>query len=180
MNTTSNLAWIDLEMTGLNVDQDVILEIACILTDSQLTIIKEGPSLVIHQPEATLKQMNTWSQEQHALSGLTQEVQRSTISVKQAEKKVLDFLRNYCEPETALLAGNSVWQDRLFMRRYMPDIVDFLYYRLIDVTTIKELVDRWYSDSEQREFVKKDLHRALPDTYESIEELKHYKKHFFV
>ncbi len=180
MNTRSNFAWIDLEMTGLNPNQDVILEIACVLTDSQLTLIKEGPSFVIHQSEATLKKMNAWSQEQHALSGLTQEVQRSAMSVNQAQEEVLNFLRNYCEPETVLLAGNSVWQDRIFMRRYMPSIVDFLYYRLIDVTTIKELVDRWYPDNEQREFVKKDAHRALPDIYESIEELKHYKKYFFV
>jgi len=180
MNSTNNFAWIDLEMTGLNPDHDVILEVACVVTDSQLNIIKEGPSLVIHQPKEILQQMNPWSQEHHALSGLTREVEQSTISVKQAEEQVLTFLQNYCKPETALLAGNSVWQDRIFMRRHMPRIVDFLYYRLIDVTTIKELVDRWYPMNEHRELVKKDLHRALPDIYESIEELKYYKKHFFI
>ncbi|MGB8366943.1 MAG: oligoribonuclease [Candidatus Babeliales bacterium] len=180
MNITNNLVWIDLEMTGLNPDQDVILEIACIVTDGQLAIIKEGPSLIIHQPEEKLKQMNTWSQEQHALSQLTQEVRNSTISVIQAEEQVLDFLQNYCERGAALLAGNSVWQDRIFLYRYMPRIIDFLYYRLIDVTTIKELVARWYPDNTQKEFIKKDTHRALSDIYESIEELKHYKKYFFI
>lgn len=180
MKTANNLAWIDLEMTGLNPDQDVILEIACVMTDSQLKIIKEGPSLVIHQSEEKLKQMGPWSQEQHALSQLTQEVRNSTISVKQAENQLLNFLRTYCEPGTALLAGNSVWQDRVFLQRYMPRIINFLYYRLIDVTSIKELVMRWYSDNKQREFVKKDVHRALPDIYESIAELNHYKKYFFV
>jgi len=180
MNFASNFVWIDLEMTGLNPDHDVILEIACVITDSQLAVIKEGPSLVIHQPEKKLNQMNTWSQEQHTLSGLVQKVQRSTISINQAEKQILNFLRNYCKPETALLAGNSVWQDRIFMRRYMPSIIDFLYYRLIDVSTIKELVNRWYPNNEQVKFSKKDTHRALEDIYESIAELKHYKKYFFI
>jgi len=180
MNFVSNFVWIDLEMTGLNPDHDVILEIACVITDSQLAVIKEGPLFVIYQPDEKLNQMNTWSQEQHTLSGLVQEVQRSTISINQAEEQVLNFLRNYCEPGTALLAGNSVWQDRIFMRRYMPKIVDFLYYRLIDVTTIKELINRWYPNNKQVEFLKKDTHRALEDIYESIAELKHYKKYFFV
>lgn len=180
MNLVSNLVWIDLEMTGLDPNRDVILEIACLITDSQLTLIKEGPSLVIYQPKEILDQMNAWSQEQHTLSGLTQAVQRSTISVNQAEEQVLNFLRNYCKPKTALLAGNSVWQDRIFMHRYMPKIVDFLFYRLIDVTTIKELVNRWYPNNEQAEFSKKDTHRALEDIYESIAELKHYKKYFFI
>ena len=124
--------------------------------------------------------MNAWSQEQHTLSGLVQEVPCSTISINQAEEQVLNFLRNYCKPGTALLAGNSVWQDRIFMRQYMPSIIGFLYYRLIDVSTIKELVDRWYPNNEQVKFSKKDTHRALEDIYESIAELKHYKKYFFI
>jgi len=180
MNPVNNLVWIDLEMTGLNPDHDVILEIACIVTNSQLTVIKEGPSLIINQPKKKLDQMNTWSQKQHTLSGLVQKVEHSTISVKQAEKQILNFLRNHCKPGTALLAGNSVWQDRMFMHRYMPTIVDFLYYRLIDVTTIKELINRWYPNNEQVKFSKKDPHRALEDIYESIAELKHYRQYFFI
>jgi len=180
MNFVSNFVWIDLEMTGLNPDHDVILEIACIITDDRLTVIKESPLFVIYQPEEKLDQMNEWSQKQHTLSGLVQEVRNSTISINQAEKQILNFLQSHCKPGTALLAGNSVWQDRIFMRRYMPSIVDFLYYRLIDVTTIKELVNRWYPNNEKVEFLKKDTHRALEDIYESIAELKHYKKYFFV
>jgi len=180
MSFETNFVWIDLEMTGLNPDHDVILEIACIITDGQLTVVKEGPLLVIHQSEEKLNQMNAWSQEQHTLSGLIQEVRHSTISINQAEKLILNFLHSHCKPETALLAGNSVWQDRAFMRQYMPNIINFLYYRLIDVTTIKELVKHWYPNNEKVEFSKKDTHRALEDIYESIAELKHYRRYFFV
>ncbi len=180
MQYESNLVWIDLEMTGLNPETDVILEIATVITDGQLNIIEQGPEFVIHQPEEKLAAMNTWCIEQHGKTGLTQEVRESTTTLKDAEEQTLSFITRHCQPETGLLAGNSVWQDRNFMHKYMTSIPKYLYYRLIDVTSIKELVGRWYPEDEHVEFEKKDVHRALADIYESIEELKHYKKYFFV
>jgi len=178
-NKEQNLIWIDLEMTGLNPDKDVILEIVSMVTDARLNIIEEGPSFIIHQPDEVLTGMNEWSKEQHALSGLTNAVRSSTTSVEQAEKETLAFLRKHCIPETSPLCGNSVWQDRAFMRKYMPHLVAFFHYRLIDVSSFKEIVTRWYPDSPHAEFEKKDAHRALDDTRESIEELRHYRKYFF-
>ncbi len=173
-----NLVWIDLEMTGLNPEADVILEIASVITDGQLNVIEEGPALIINHPEEKLAAMSEWSQEQHAKTGLTDAVRASTVILAQAQEQTLTFIKKHCQPNTGLLAGNSVWQDRAFMYHYMPNIIKFLHYRLIDVTTIKELVLRWYPD--EPEFEKKDVHRAQEDIYESIAELKHYKEKFFV
>lgn len=173
-----NLVWIDLEMTGLNPEADVILEIASVITDGQLNIIQEGPALIINQPEDKLTAMSEWSQEQHAKTGLTDAVRASKVTLEQAQEQTLIFIKKHCKLETGLLAGNSVWQDRAFMYHYMPNIIQFLHYRLIDVTTIKELVLHWYPD--EPEFEKKDVHRAQKDIYESIAELKYYKEKFFV
>jgi len=180
MDRTKNLIWVDLEMTGLDPDEHVILEVASIITDSQLNVIAEGPVLVLHQPEENLKKMDSWVKETHTASGLIDAVRSSNISVQDAKKQTLEFFKTHCDPDTALLAGNSVWQDRNFLKKYMPSLVDFCYYRVLDVTAIKEVVLRWYPEHPQAEFEKKDVHRALDDIKESIEELKHLREHFFV
>ena len=173
-----NLVWIDLEMTGLNPDKDVILEIATMVTDNQLNEIARGPSLVIHQPDTLLQQMDEWVFQQHTQSGLVQQVQDSKVSVAEAQQQTLDFLKQYCVAETAPLCGNSVWQDKAFLRRYMPDLNKFFHYRIIDVSTLKELAERWYP--QVLEMKKKDTHRALEDICESIEELRYYRQHILV
>ncbi len=180
MKEAPNLVWIDLEMTGLNPDNDVILEIATIVTDSALNILQEGPYLIIHQSDKMLDKMDEWVRTQHTKTGLVEKVRSSTLSLEQAEEKTLNFIREYCKQGMSPLCGNSVWQDRAFMRKYMPRIIDFLHYRIIDVSSIKELVLRWYADNPKSEFEKKDAHRALEDIRESIAELEHYRKHFFV
>lgn len=180
MDKEKNLVWIDLEMTGLNANRDVILEIASIITDSELNTVAEGPSIIIHQPDEALSGMDEWVSDQHGKTGLIDAVRSSTVSLEQAEQQTLDFIRTYCETGTSPLCGNSVGQDRLFMQNYMPRIFDFLHYRIIDVSTVKELVQRWYPESSYNEYKKKDTHRALADIRESVEELKHFRKHFFV
>jgi len=176
MNKKTNLVWIDLEMTGLDPDKDVILEIATIITDEDLNIIEEGPCLAIHQSDAVLGVMNPWVREMHQESGLIERVRESKVTLKQAEKQTLDFIKKYCDPGEGRLCGNSVWKDRAFLGKYMPAILDSLHYRLIDVTAVKELVLRWYPNAE---FEKKNSHRALDDIRESIEELRYYRKNFF-
>jgi oligoribonuclease len=175
-----NLVWIDLEMTGLTVQTDVILEIACVITDGNLKVVAKHPSVVIHQPEEKLVSMEAWSREHHTKSGLVDQVRNSTITVHAAEEQILSFIKQHCTPQTGLLAGNSVWQDRTFLLAYMPRIVQYLHYRLIDVTSIKEVVKNWYPDNPNVYFKKKDMHRALEDVYESIAELNHYRTNFFV
>jgi len=179
----SNLVWIDLEMTGLDVQNDVILEIATIITDKDLHIIAEGPELVIHHEDEILARMDGWVQDTHTKSGLVEKVRLSDITCTHAQEETLAFIQMYCEPKTALLAGNSVWQDRNFLAQYMPHIIDYLFYRLIDVSTVKELVHRWYPQDPQIQFVdtfiKKETHRALQDIRESIAELQHYRRYFF-
>lgn len=180
MNRRNRLAWIDLEMTGLDPHQDVILEIATIITDGNLSLCAHGPSLVIHQPEERLAGLDSWVNRQHTQSGLLEQVRNSSISVQEAEEKTMVFLREWCEPRTALLAGNSVWNDRMFLSAYMPSIVDFLHYRLVDVSSFKAMLSRWYPDKPQVSFKKKERHRALEDIEESIAELRYYREHFFV
>lgn len=173
------LVWIDLEMTGLDTSRHVILEIATIITDNDLNIIATGPHLVIHQSDQILEQMNDWCKKQHGISGLTQAVRESQTSLAQAEEETLAFLQTYCKKGTAILCGNSVYQDRIFLSVYMPKIISFLNYRLIDVSSVKELVRRWYPKDPLAEFKKQDTHRALTDIQESIGELKNYREHFF-
>ena len=180
MKHAKNLVWIDLEMTGLNPEEDVILEIATIITNPQLEQIAPELSFVIHQPKERLDQMNEWCKKQHGASGLTNAVIESKVLLQQAQEETLKYLYEYCFFNTALLCGNSIWNDRIFLKKYMPEIDGFLNYRMIDVTSIKEVIWRWYPESSLKEFKKKDLHRALPDIQESIEELKHYRKNFFV
>jgi len=175
-----NLVWLDLEMTGLIIATDVILEIATVITDGNLNVIAEGPSLVIHQPEEKLIAMGKWCQDHHGKTGLIQAVSDSTITLQQAEEQTLAFIKQHCPPGTGVLSGNTVWQDRVFLDKYMPSISNYLHYRIIDVSSIKELAKRWYPDNKNIEFKKSDRHRALSDVYESIEELKHYRRSFFV
>lgn len=175
-----NLIWLDLEMTGLNPELDHIVEIASIITDGQLNVLEEGPSLAIHQSEEVLALMGPWVKDQHGKSGLTKAVQESTVTLEMAEIETLEFIRKHCPPQTGLLCGNSIWQDRSFLRRHMPKITDYVNYRMIDVTSIKELVHRWYPGSPHLDFPKSDKHRAMPDVFESMEELRHYRKYFFI
>lgn len=174
-----NLIWIDLEMSGLDARTDVILEIVLIITDGQLNILHEGPHLIIHHDEEVLKKMDPWVRGVHTKSGLLDAAAQSKISTETAKNQVLETIKQFCKPNTASLAGNSIWQDRIFLQRYMPEIVDYLYYRMIDVTSIKELIARWYPQDPHIEFEKADTHRALTDIRESIEELAHYRKYFF-
>jgi len=180
MNKKDAIIWIDLEMTGLNPKHDVIVEIASIVTDSQLNIVAQGPSLIIHQPEERLKNMSQWVYEQHTKSGLLDQVRASNISQQEAQESTLTFLRKWCEPGVCPLAGNSVWADRAFLQAYMPALVDFFHYRMIDVSSFKEMIARWYPGNKNAVFEKKDKHRALEDIEESIAELRHYKTHFFI
>lgn len=178
--TRSNLIWIDLEMTGLNPEVDAILEIATIVTDSELTILEEGPTFVIHQPESVLDIMDPWVRDLHAKTGLTDEVRASTIPLYEAEHDTLSFIQQHCPPKKGILCGNSVWQDAAFMRRTMPRIINYLHYRIIDVSSVKEILARWYPGNPHLNFKKSDGHRALVDIFASIEELRHYRKYFFI
>lgn len=177
--TTSkdHFVWIDLEMTGLDPDKEVIIEIATIITDSQLNIVAEGPDLVLHQPEIYLTRMDDWNRNQHSKSGLTDDVRKSMISLEAAESQTLDFIRHYCEAKQNPLCGNAVHHDRRFLIKYMPKIHEFLHYRHVDVSTIKTLVAKWYP--KQKEVKKNTSHRALADIRESIEELRLYRQCYF-
>lgn len=175
-----NLIWIDLEMTGLCPEKDHILEIASIVTDSQLQVIAEGPSLIIHCPDSCLEGMSEWVNKTHTKSGLLDAVAQSKISLEQAEQETLKFLSEHCLPEKSPLCGNSIWQDRSFLRLHMPRVESFLHYRTIDVTSFKEVIKRWYQGDPRSEYKKKDNHRALDDIRESIGELMYYHENFFI
>lgn len=172
------LVWIDMEMTGLDPKTEGIIEIASIITDKDLNIVAEGPHLVIHQSPKLLGAMDSWNMKQHKKSGLLEEVKKSEISVDQAEKITLDFIKMYCVAKQSPLCGNSIHHDRRFLEKYMPKIHDFLHYRHVDVSTLKALIRYWYSDQET-EYKKKGTHRALEDIRESIEELQFFRKKYF-
>lgn len=180
MSGQHNLLWLDLEMTGLNQTSDVILEIACAITNNELELLAQGPSLIIHQDDIVLSGMHEKVRELHTKSGLLAAVRSSSISCKQAEEQVVIFLRKYASAHNLLLAGNTIWQDRGFLIRYMPSIMEYLHYRMIDVSSIKELVRRWYPHNPHAHVKKTENHRALEDVFASIQELKHYRTHFFI
>ena len=179
MADDSLLVWMDLEMTGLDPERDRILEIAALITDAQLQVVAEGPNLVVHQPDELLAAMDEWNTQHHGESGLTERVRSSTVSERDAEEAVLAFLAEHCAPQTVPLAGNSVHQDRRFLRRYMPTVDAFLHYRIVDVSTVKELGRRWYPEAYARRPQKNATHRALDDIQESIAELRYYREAFF-
>ncbi len=173
-----NLVWMDLEMTGLDPDQDVIIEIATIITDPALNILAEGPSLAVHQSEAMLAGMDEWNTTHHGASGLTERVRASTTTTADAEAQTLAFIQQWTEAGRSPLCGNSIGQDRRFLYRYMPNLSEWLHYRNIDVSTVKELARCWRPDVLAG-VQKSGQHLALADIRESIGELQHYREHFF-
>lgn len=174
----TNLVWLDLETTGIDVESCVILEIATIVTDKDLEILAEGPSRVIRQTERVLRRAEEWAAKQHARSGLLDEVRASRVTLAQAEEETLEFLARYCVRQQVPLCGNSICFDRRFLIEHMPDLNAFFSYRNVDVSSIKELVSRWYSDERILEG-KASRHRALDDVRESIEELCVYRRTVF-
>jgi oligoribonuclease len=177
MNKKTNLIWIDLEMTGLIPEHDVIIEIATVVTDAQLNVVDEGPSIAIHQSNELLDGMDEWNTNQHNHSGLVKRVQESKISIAEAESQTLNFLMKYVDLGASPMCGNSICQDRRFLYNYMPDLEKIFHYRHIDVSTLKELAIRWKPNIISASY-KKSRHLALSDIYDSIDELKHYREHF--
>ncbi|KMT64071.1 oligoribonuclease [Catenovulum maritimum] len=173
-----NLIWLDLEMTGLEPATDKILEIATIVTDSELNILAEGPVFAIHQPDDVLDNMDEWCVNQHGKSGLTQRCKDSKIDLKTASDKTIEFLSKYVPPGKSPMCGNSISQDRRFMYLHMVELEAYFHYRNLDVSTIKELARRWRPELVT-DYKKKGVHLALEDIHESIEELARYKESFF-
>ncbi|MDG1556908.1 MAG: oligoribonuclease [Candidatus Poseidoniaceae archaeon] len=171
------LVWIDLEMTGLDITKESIIEIATVVTDGELNILAQGPNLAVHVSDELLNNMDEWNTSHHTASGLVERVKHESVSVAEAEAQTLEFLKKWVPEGKAPLCGNSVWNDKKFMEKEMPDLVDYLHYRMIDVSTVKELARRWYPHVER--YQKKGAHLALDDILESIEELKHFRKRVF-
>lgn len=177
MNQQQRWVWLDLEMTGLDPECDRIIEMACVVTDTDLNVLAIGPEWVIHQPQSLLNQMDDWNQQHHGDSGLIARVQASSVNEAQAEAETLAFLQQWIQPGEAPLAGNSIGQDRRFLVRYMPQLAAFFHYRNLDVSTLKILSAAWQPEI-QSNFKKRNAHRALEDVYESIAELRYYRAHF--
>lgn len=173
----NNLIWLDMEMTGLNPDTDRIIELAVVITDSQLNIVAESPVLTVHQPDSVLDKMDDWNKSTHGRSGLIGRVQASTLSEADAESQMLAFLQQYVPKRASPMCGNSICQDRRFMARWMPILETHFHYRNLDVSTLKELCKRWKPELA-RGVVKKGRHEALADILESIEEMRYYRDHF--
>ena len=173
----SNLIWIDLEMTGLEPQQDQIIEIATVVTDLKLEVLAQGPVIALHQSDTVLGKMDEWNTRHHGDSGLTQRVRESLVTAADAERKTIDFLKQYVPAGKSPMCGNSICQDRRFMARLMPELEAFFHYRNLDVSTLKELAQRW-KPGILKGFVKKGAHLALDDILESIEELRYYREHF--
>ena len=169
------LIWIDLEMTGLDTDRDSILEIATVVTDAQLNVLAEGPELAIAHPLAALEAMDDWNRNQHRKSGLWQRVLEEGVGMAEAERRTLDFLRQWVGPRASPMCGNSICQDRRFMHRLMPELERHFHYRNLDVSTLKELARRW-APQALAGFEKESAHTALSDVRDSIAELRHYRQ----
>jgi oligoribonuclease len=172
-----NLIWLDMEMTGLKCDTDRIIEVAVVVTDSNLEIAVEGPVLAIHQSDTVLEQMDAWNTKTHGRSGLIERVRASCVDEAQAAAQLQAFLAQYVPPGKSPMCGNSICQDRRFMARWMPELETFFHYRNLDVSTLKELCRRW-QPAIYKGFRKRALHTALADIYESIDELKYYRERF--
>tara|TARA_Y100000780_G_scaffold179781_1_gene165291 strand:- start:1822 stop:2364 length:543 start_codon:yes stop_codon:yes gene_type:complete len=177
MQHPDNLIWIDLEMTGLDPDNDVIIEIATIVTDAELNVLAEGPSLAVKQPDALLDGMDEWNTRQHGQSGLTQRVRDSQISAAEAERQTIEFLAKWVPAGKSPMCGNSICQDRRFLYRGMPALEKYFHYRNLDVSTLKELASRWAPEVKNG-FKKQSSHLAMDDIRDSIAELQHYREHF--
>jgi oligoribonuclease len=173
----NNLVWIDMEMTGLDPDNDRIIEVALVVTDKDLNTVAEGPVLVVHQPDAVLDAMDNWNKGTHGKSGLIDKVKASTLDEAEVEARMVEFMKQHVPARTSPMCGNSICQDRRFLARHMPKLEAYFHYRNLDVSTFKELAKRWKPGI--MEGVKKEnKHTALSDIIESIEELKHYREHF--
>ena len=173
----NNLVWLDLEMTGLDPDRDRVIEVAIVVTDSQLNTLAEAPVLVVHQPDAVLDAMDQWNKSTHARSGLIDKVKASVLNEYDVEDRLLAFLAQHVPGKTSPMCGNSICQDRRFLARHMPRLEAYFHYRNLDVSTLKELARRWKPDIAKG-LVKQGKHEALADIYESIEELKYYRENF--
>ncbi len=172
------LVWMDLEMTGLDPDANVIIEIATLLTDGNLQPLAEGPELAIHQPEAELAKMDEWNTSHHNASGLVERVRASSVDTREAERQTLKFVQSRVARGEGVLCGNSIHQDRRFLVRHMPELDAYLHYRMIDVSTVKELAKRWHPAVAEG-FHKQGAHLAMADIRESVAELRHYRDTFF-
>ena len=179
LRSRKHLVWIDCEMTGLDPTHDTLLEIATIITDYDLQIVDRGPVLAIRQSDARLAGMDAWNRRTHKKSGLIDRVREEGVTLAEAERQTLAFVKRYCYARTAPLCGNSIGQDKRFLVKYMPTLHDFLHYKVVDVSSIKLLVAEWYGGRYESP-EKKELHRALDDIEESIAELDYYRKHVFV
>ncbi len=177
MKNNHNLIWIDLEMTGLEPEQDRIIEIATVVTDPHLNILAEGPVIAVSQPQALLDGMDSWNTKQHNQSGLVKRVQESTVGEREAEQLTIDFLKQYLDKGKSPMCGNSICQDRRFLYKYMPELAAFFHYRNLDVSTLKELAIRW-RPALLNGVVKESKHLALDDIKDSINELVYYRQHF--
>lgn len=177
MKNNSNLIWIDLEMTGLEPERDMIIEIATVVTDAHLNILAEGPVLAIHQSEEQMNGMDEWNTRQHNQSGLVKRVLESAIHDAEAEQQTINFLKQYLDKGKSPMCGNSICQDRRFLYKYMPELAAFFHYRNLDVSTLKELVKRWHPKLLDG-VTKESKHLALDDIKDSIAELVYYRQHF--
>jgi oligoribonuclease len=177
-NKKTNLIWIDLEMTGLDTQNDKIIEIATVVTDAELNSLAEGPMLAIHQSDEILKGMDEWNTKQHGQSGLTERVRNSVLTEQDAEQQTIEFLTEYVDAQASPMCGNSICQDRRFMARCMPELEAFFHYRNLDVSTLKELARRWVP-KVAKGFKKQSSHLALDDARDSIREMQYYREHLF-
>jgi oligoribonuclease len=178
MDKKQHLIWVDLEMTGLSPDTDRIIEIATIITNTDLQVVAEGPVMAIHQSKHVMDKMDDWNRHTHGSNGLIERVRLTPYDESAAEKIMLNFLRDYCEPRFSPMCGNSICQDRRFLARYMPELEAFFHYRNLDVSSVKELCKRWRPDLMDAQ-KKEGSHKALEDIKDSIRELQYYREHFF-
>ncbi|XP_017031603.1 probable oligoribonuclease [Drosophila kikkawai] len=177
--TDTDLVWMDLEMTGLDIEKDKILEVSCIITDQDLNVKSEGPCFAINHPQEVYESMTEWCIKHHNESGLVSRCKSSSVKPDQAAELLLSYLKENIPQRKCPLAGNSVYMDRLFLRRFMPTVDEYLHYRIVDVSTIKELARRWHPEVVSNAPKKTFAHRSLEDIYESISELKYYKQNLF-
>jgi len=171
------MVWIDLEMTGLDIEKESIIEIATIITDGELNILAHGPNVAITVDESLIEGMDEWNTTHHFGSGLVKRIREQGVDLSEAENMTLDFLKEWVDPNTAPLCGNSVWNDRRFLEKEMPLVAEYLHYRMIDVSTVKELARRWYPEVDK--YPKKGAHLALDDIIESVEELDYFRSKVF-